>query len=534
MSADDLVVATDNPTLDFSTATLSLGGQVDVGNNAGEVGTLTMGPTTTSNTATLTSGDSWYIGANGGTGVLNSTNVFDKLSNGGGIFVGLGAGSNGTIIATDTITNSGFFSSSGELLIGGITGSSGTGGTGSVTITGRNNAPVQFGDGIFVGRGGAGTLTMNGGDAYSGNGGDADIAIGDLSNGTGTVTLTGAGISASGYLSVGGGERTNATTAGGTGVLNVNSGSMAGGNSAIVGASGGTGTVNVNGGSSFSAGTLTVGDGGTGVITVNGNGSEGSVGASSYMYVGGNGGTGSVSITDRSYLEPANLVIGADQAGLPGSGSVQLTNNSTLFATGVIDVESTGSLSSDKFSNVEFNTLNLTNAGSLNLSGSLEFTGSNAELIDPNFTLTAGLFADGNGAGTVVGNLINSGSLGQGTFTIDGNYTQTSAGVINNPGLITIDGTATLAGTLLLNDYPDGGYVGEQFQIFDFKSTVSGQFSNIDLPPLPPTYEWSTANLYTEGVITIIPEPAGLIAMAAGMVLMRRTRRHRAIAPASV
>src|SRR5262249_49757131 len=100
------------------------------------------------------------------------------------------------------------------------------------------------------------------------------------------------------------------------------------------------------------------------------------------------------------------------------------------------------------------------------------------------------------GSGTVTGGLTNAGTVGPGNspgiVTVNGNYTQTSAGKLNieiagtnaaTPDFdqLIVNGTVTLAGTLnvsLLNFTP---VAGNSFKIIDNDGTdaVSGTFSGL-------------------------------------------------------
>ena len=51
--------------------------------------------------------------------------------------------------------------------------------------------------------------------------------------------------------------------------------------------------------------------------------------------------------------------------------------------------------------------------------------------------------------------------------------------------------------------------VGEQFKIFGFGSTSTGSFSAVNLPALPISEAWDTSQLFTTGVISVVPEPTG-------------------------
>jgi hypothetical protein len=95
----------------------------------------------------------------------------------------------------------------------------------------------------------------------------------------------------------------------------------------------------------------------------------------------------------------------------------------------------------------------------------------------------------------------------------------------NNPRLYA--GELELAGTLdvtLQNGFTPT--IGEQFTLLQQFAGFSGTFANVNLPPLDAGGGWDTSQLYTTGVITVVPEPAsiGLILLGASGLLVRRRR----------
>ncbi len=78
-----------------------------------------------------------------------------------------------------------------------------------------------------------------------------------------------------------------------------------------------------------------------------------------------------------------------------------------------------------------------------------------------------------------------------------------------------ISGLATLNGTLdveLLNGFTPSA--GDDFDILDGSTT--GSFAQIDLPARGGGLSWNTADLYSTGTISVVPEPSTMVLLAAG------------------
>jgi len=126
------------------------------------------------------------------------------------------------------------------------------------------------------------------------------------------------------------------------------------------------------------------------------------------------------------------------------------------------------------------------------------------------FNFTGGtLSGTGTINGTVVNGAVVSPGSSPGTLTINGNYTQTAAGVLQmelgglTPGSgfdrLVVNGQATLAGALnvtLINSFTPG--FGDAFSVLSYNSR-SGNFASINLPALPNslalTAQYSSTNL---------------------------------------
>lgn len=208
----------------------------------------------------------------------------------------------------------------------------------------------------------------------------------------------------------------------------------------------------------------------------------------------------------------------ADRAVL--SGEVQMESEAILDSTNGILL--TGTLTSAGQTEVRGA---FRNGGNVSASGPLRFEGS----VD--------------GPGSFSGSVIFAGGYSPGAspavVDFDGPVTFEDFATLameifgSQPGAgydqLRVAGEMTLSGTLrviLGNGFaPD---LAETFRIFD-AAEISGEFSKIQLPALPGGLDWDVTSLYSEGVISVIPEPQalGLLGAAALAWLIAGRSRSR-------
>ena len=389
-------------------------------------------------------------------------------------------------------------------------------------------------------------------------------------SGTGTGTMTGGTINSGAWFVVGRNDGSNGTftMSGGT----VNAATTQVGSFPVVGSFGGSqGTLNVSGGL-FTTGTtnrkLFVGENGAGTLNISGsgsvvinnnvtgdgfrlgvyNGSSGTVnlngGTLEVAYVAKGTGTGNFNFNGGTLKVGSNhdgtnaFMSGLTNASVLGGGAVIDTNGNSanvLISQALLDGGGGGGLTK-------------TGTGTLTLSGANAYTGPtdvNAGTLVVNgsigssslTTVDAGAKLMGTGRvgdTTVNGTLAPGNSIGR--LIIDGDLVL--AGVsdfeIDPDGVLAdladVSGSLTYGGTLNVGTLAGstGTYIlGQTYDLFDFAS-ASGTFANVYLPDISGLgLAWSKTQLYTDGLITVVPEPATtlwLTLLFSGALLRRR--RH--------
>ncbi|HTC21301.1 MAG TPA: autotransporter domain-containing protein, partial [bacterium] len=459
----------------FSSGQGGSGGNSTTGATGGSGGTggglaVTMG------NLTLNSGaDLQLTAGNGGTGG-------EALSGGNG-----GAGGNGGNVSFSAASVSLMGTSSTSLaVVGGGGGSGGSGaadgssgtegqafvsigdleGLGSLDVNG-STALLQISSGNFSGnisgneslqKVGAGTLTISGSNAYSGetsiSGGALAVYNDDNLGSSGTTLILDSG------------------------TLQTNAG-IASSREVVITAN--SGTFDTNGFDSSLSGVIL----GAGGLMVNGQGALTLTGANSYA-----GGTtvsgGILGISNDNNLGAAGTTLTLDggvlqaDANLTSSRNVVLTGNNGEFNTTIYSSSLSGAISGTGGLSVE-------GQGSLTLTAKNYFSGGT--------DLVGGTLALGNSQALGLGSVsVNGGTLSTDgfplTFQVNGNYLQNSPGtlqlglsgsVISTSDKMSVTGAASLNGTLNLVSY--GGLTAPPLGSFTqiiVASSVSGVFQQVD------------------------------------------------------
>lgn len=152
-----------------------------------------------------------------------------------------------------------------------------------------------------------------------------------------------------------------------------------------------------------------------------------------------------------------------------------------------------------------------------------------------------------SGNGTVHEDVVNAGTLEPGNFTdlggtltIDGDYQQLSSGVLTlrilsntESSTLHVTGLFNAGGTLRLT-LEQGVQLsaGNRFQVFDFDA-LSGTFATIDAPELTGLFKWDFSELYSAGVIAVVPEPGASMALVMGALAIGCATRRRTPRPAT-
>jgi autotransporter-associated beta strand protein len=539
-------------------------------------------------------GNSGITKTGGGTLTLSGANSY-----GGGTTV-----SGGKLVLQNTYSSSGFAISTGAAVELNVASGSRDlasttfSGTGTLTKTGTgivgwgaSSATFALGAGSMIdvqeGTFGGGS---NANENWSANLSGLNVASGATFNGVEANVrvdaLTGAGTITSGY---GGAGYQNFTFGvnNGSGTF---SGSLTDSDTAaanFVKAGNGTqtltGTLDYNGSTTVSGGTLALPDGDwkTGGLYSGGTGASGTiiVGAGATLSTSSgvtglqnglvlNGGTvssrGLAYSNYRNLLLESNITAGgaatstiSSEISLRGSRSIEVGNGSTLNIT--------GGIANDGFDGGSQG-ITKTGAGTLGLSGNNTYTGtttvsSGTLIVNGNISTSVTTVQSGatlGGAGTVGSVTVNSGAFinpgnSPGILTVDGDYTQ--AGTLNieingfiagsqhdqvNVDRVSGDGSVFLSGSLV-TAFSGGSYVNGNLLFIllnDGSDTINGTFAGLAQDSIVTNYggfDWkisytadSTGNSFTGGndvALMAVPEPTAALLGGLGLLTLLRRRR---------
>ena len=375
----------------------------------------------------------------------------------------------------------------GNITIGSSTGTAGTG-----YITTASTAS-GFSGGNVVLNSGTGTVDVN-------TVGDPGIAINTTGATGGTVTLTGyngLNLSAGNITSTGG----NITLQNQTSLLSLgtitldSSAATGGGNILIQTQSGGNGNIQLNG-TSLNSGSTTTDNGGT--ITINSLGALTLAGADEFNSSG-----------------PVN-------SGTPGAITFTAGGNLTETSSGSLAFALSGDSSAV---DVTFNPG--TPTGTVNLAGSLSFTGSYTGTTGPDANLTInslGALALGTMNGdfalmvnTLTGGITFNGSLGQ-SVALDSVTATAGTGSGSTAGSVTVNGAITAINAISLQPnsgtYLGGAGAGDYRPdgILAINANLTSTHGNIDLSPAGRSVVPSVASISSSKSV-IISAPNGSITM---------------------
>ncbi len=549
--------------------TLVVSGTLTVGHPSGVKLTLTGGAATTGITEI---GVGRLAGSSGILEILDGSTV----TNSGSAFVGSLGSSNGKGLVSGT--NSSWSNASltvggmgtGELRVeagGAVSNSqillgSGNGGTGSITVTGSGSLLTSSNNFTVGGSTGVGTLNIKEG---------ARVEVGQLTQlGTNSAnhihfdngTLSTAGFSGSiAQLSGTGAIVTKGIATDLDLVFDANNGfqqqfSLVGTNrnitveldvdgSGIMGVGiAERGTLRIAGGVNLQSSSGVLGDnqGSEGSAVITGNGSAWTVGST--LAVGSNG-QGDLRIEEGG---SASFTTGNIGAGSSGVGTVTVTGkDSNLSGTGGLFLGATGSGSllvemGGTVSTASGIIGRTTGTGTVTVTGTgSTWTIDTGSLILAGTNLTNGTTASGEliiGDGGMV--TITSGTTrvhANGTVhlkaggvlkTMNLNTTGTLivdfGGVeVGKFGILDVTQTLTLGGVLKiqqLNDFMPS--YGDSFEIFSF-DTIVGSFASITAYDLDGDLTWDFSHLYSDGLISVVPEPSTvwLLGIPISLALLR-------------
>jgi fibronectin-binding autotransporter adhesin len=534
--------------------------------------TVTLNTTGNAKGLQLATGNSLNINAGESLSLVSGTTLNYGTINAGGALTdtsGANFTNNGTLNGSAALTNS-----SGARLTnnGAITNGVTLTNTSGAHLTNYGSMDNGLGFGTLINTSGA-FLTnyggMNGGGTYINSSGAHFTNYGDIINtpfSVGSSNVGGTLTNSSGaHFTNYGGITNNGTITNNSGAIFTNYGSI-GTFFFGLGSFNNSGTLINNSGASLdfedaglgntgrlnNSGTISVIDGGLGNGgTLN---NTGTMSFSSPMSDGG-------SLSNSGILNNKGTINAIDNSQCDGSVCF-ISNSGTINNRGTINLANRSEFGSPYFTNSG----TLSNSGALNLNGtSIDnsgiFRNSGAVTIDSsslfttstNYTQRAGstlvdgiLTATGSaivdikggtlgGTGTINGDVLMKGIMlpgasgVPGTFTINGDYEQTSTGVFDelisgssSNGLLDVTGVLALDPGSLLEVTLQGGFnpLGDSFTILNYGSLV-GEFSN-GSEFFADGFEWTLSYGSNDAVLTAVstPEPGSMSLIAIGFVAL--------------
>ncbi|MGA2230382.1 MAG: PEP-CTERM sorting domain-containing protein [Tepidisphaeraceae bacterium] len=509
-----------------------------VGSATGGTGSFTLSPT-----ATLTVGGDIVVGENG-TGTFTQTGGASTLT--GTLRVGRASGGLGSyaqsagtlqmpnLFVGDEALSTGTFtlSSTGQITVS-MNENVGNNGNGTFNQTGGTNT-VQTRLYVALNAAGIGSYTLSGGalidqsSEYSGNSGTGSfVQSGGTNTGMGNL-YTAAGVGSVGNYTLSAGTLTISDNEY-VGFAGIGSITQTGGTNTVVSA---TGSVNVGdeagstGSFTLSGGTLSAA---TEYVGFSGNGA--------FTQSGGVNNAGALVIANAapgSYTQTGGTLAVAGQITMVTPGGTLTLSGGTATATTVSNVGAvliTGPFGSNSYGNLTVNGNYTQTSGKTQVDGLLTLTGNG--VLSLNHSLLTG---DGIISGDVdnITGTLNPGEPPEnniGELGIEGLYTQGPAATLDiqisgyltgfQYDLLSVGGSASLNGTLDVS-FLDGftPAIGSTFTVLTVSNGMTGEFANVE-SPYPLAVNYNLGNV----TVTVVPEPASLALLAGGAMLLARRRR---------
>jgi autotransporter-associated beta strand protein len=251
---------------------------------------------------------------------------------------------------------------------------------------------------------------------------------------------------------------------------------------------------------------------------------------------------GTVTLADGTIIGTTGVLTGVGYEVRKGTVSARLGGAGALTKTTADTVTLAAPNTFTGATTVAAGTLKLA-AGATLASTALDVQpGATLDLRDLVGGLTLGAGKSLKGGGRVLGDLVVGGTLSPGespgilsvediTFAAGSILNMELGGTVRGGGYdalasggdVVLQNGSTLSVSLISNFVPE---MGDEFDILDF-SSLSGQFTTINLPALAGGLSWRTDDLYLDGTIGVTPEPATLALLGLGIVGVLCRRRVR-------